>query len=179
MGRKHTKQRAWRVLCLPLLIAASEAEAARQGSLGPTSAGTISISASIAPHARITAPEDIAFDGTGKAANRLAQNLCLTSNSLTRSFVVSAIGSGDAGALELFDGHQTVGYTVEWASREDAIPGESGATKRELRAAASKTECDTGRGSTALVVAVDPAHFDEVHTGAPFTGTLTLIVAPE
>lgn len=167
------------MLCLPLLVAASEAEAARQGSLGPTSTGAIGISASIAPRARITAPEDIAFDGTGKAANGLAQNLCLTSNSLTRSFVVSAIGSGDAGALKLFDGRRTVDYTVEWASREDGVPGERGATKRELRAAASKGECATGRGLTALVVAVDPARFDEVHTGAPFTGTLTLIVAPE
>jgi hypothetical protein len=138
-------------------MAASQAQAARQGSLGAVSTGTIGITVSIAPRARISAPDDIVFDASGRTAGALSQRLCLSSNSAT-------------GALELSNGEHTIGYTVSWLT-----PGAAGAN---LNVAASRAECAGGRGAAALVVALDPAHLEEAR-GRAYTGTLTLIVSPE
>lgn len=172
MGRSRVLQ----FLCLTVLVAASEAEAARQGSLGPVSTGSIGISVSIAPRAQILGPKDIDFGGTASA---FAQNVCLSSNSLARSFTVSAVGGGNAGAFELVSGHQVIAYTVEWATRNETTPSAGLTRSTRPRADSSRTDCEHGQSVAALVVAIDPAHLDEVRTGAPFTGLLTLIVAPE
>lgn len=175
MGRN----RALQFLCLALLIVASEAQAARQGSLGPVSTGSIGISVSIAPRAQISGPKDIAFGGTGRAFARVSQNVCLSSNALARTFTVSAVGGGNAGATELVSGHQVIGYIVEWTTQAEATRRHSPATSAELAAASSRSDCEHGQGVAALVVAIDPAGLDELQTGAPYTGILTLIVAPE
>jgi hypothetical protein len=178
MGGKHF----WKMgalVCVSSLLAASQAEAARQGSLGAVSSGTIAISVSIAPRVEISAPRDIAFDPGGKTASGTSQSLCLSSNSATGAVRVSAIGSGDAGELELSDGQQTIAYTLAWAARGTPVQSGSGAPAMELRTAASRGECVDGRGSAAFVVALDPAHLEQVRTGRPYTGTLTLVVSPE
>lgn len=93
--------------------------------------------------------------------------------------MVSAIGSGNAGAFDLYNGDQAIGYTVEWTSGETTASGKSAATSAEFTAALSESDCENGNGSAAFAVAIDPEHLQEVRTGAPYTGILTLIVAPE
>jgi hypothetical protein len=158
------------VLCLALLGAASAAGAARQGPLEATSSGSIGISVSIAPQARMSGPEDVAFGG---ATGEVWQDLCLASNSLAGSYTVAAVGSGEAGAFELASGGRTIGYSVDWAL------GATGTGGTQLQAALLEAGCEDGRGSAGLVVAIDPEQIDELHRGEPFSGTLTLIVAPE
>ena len=170
MGGKLSRRVATILVGVSALMAASQAQAARQGSLGAVSTGTIGITVSIAPRARISAPDDVVFDASGRTAGALSQRLCLSSNSATGALAVSAIGSGEAGALELSNGEQTIGYTVSWLT-----PGAAGAN---LNVAASRAECAGGRGAAALVVALDPAHLEEAR-GRAYTGTLTLIVSPE
>lgn len=172
MGRNGVLQ----FLCLTVLVTASEAEAARQGSLGAVSSGSIGISVSVAPRAQILGPKDITFGGT---AGAFAQNVCLSSNSLARSFTVSAVGSGKAGAFELISGHQVIAYTVEWPRRNETTSQAELIRSASQRADSSRSDCEHGQSVTALVVAIDPAHLSEVRTGAPFTGLLTLMVTPE
>ena len=88
------------------------------------------------------------------------------------------MGGGSAGAFELSDGHGTIGYTVGWASAEVTSLSESGTAEAVFEAALSQVDCRHGSGPTALIVAIDPEHLDEVQKGAPFTGILTLMVAP-
>jgi hypothetical protein len=104
-----------------------------------------------------------------------AQSPCLLSNSATGVVRVSAIGSGDAGALELSDGRQS----VAWTARGTPVQSGSGAPAVELRTAASRGEFGDGRGSAAFAVALDPEHLEQVRTGRPYTGILTLVVSPE
>jgi hypothetical protein len=177
MGRSRSVQTGRQVLCLALLGAASAAGAARQGSLEATSSGSIGISVSIASQAKMSGPQDVVFGSAGKATRPVLQNLCLSSNSPAGSYTVAAVGSGDAGAFELVSGGRTIGYTVELAGRTGA--GERGPASTQLRAAVREADCREGRGSTALTVAIDPALVEQLHSGEAFTGTLTLIVAPE
>jgi hypothetical protein len=171
MGGKLSPRVATILVGVSALMAASEAQAARQGSLGAVSTGTIGITVSIAPRARISAPHDVVFDASGRTVGSLLQRLCLSSNSATGALAVSATGSGEAGALELSNGEHTISYTVSWLT-----PGAAGTN---LNVAASRAGCDGGKGAAALVVALDPAHLEEARGGAPYTGTLTLIISPE
>jgi hypothetical protein len=175
MGRKFPSL----VLCLSSLFAAGQAHAARDGSLGPVSTGSINISASIAPRVQISAPTDMVFDHLGKATTSISQRLCLSSNWAPGSFVVSAIGSGDGGALVISNGYQSVGYTVRLAAHESVIPIDNGQAGVKLGAATSPEECEQGTGAAALIVGLDAARLHEVSTGAPYIGALTLIIAPE
>ena len=178
MARKRSLKIGWPALCLVALFGASEAEAAGSGSLGATSTGSIEISASIATRASISGSGDIGFAGVGRATNRVAQSLCLASNSRSRSYMVAAIGGGSAGAFELSDGHRTIGYTVGWASVEGTSLSESGTANPAFEAALSRANCRDGSGSTVLIVAIEPEHLDEARAGASFTGILTLMMAP-
>lgn len=167
MTAAHRLRTAWQLLCLGCLCAASGAEAARQGSLGATSAGSVGISVSIAPRATISGLHDIAF---ANADGRVSRQMCLSSNSAAGAYTVAAIGGGVDGAFELANGERTLGYTVEWAARDEAA-------STHLRAA-SEAGCTDGRGAAELRIAMDPARLDEA-AEAPFTGALTLLVAPE
>lgn len=167
------------VLCIASPFAASQADAARQGSLDAVSAGTVTISVSIAPRAQLSAPEEIDLGRTGKTAAATAQDLCLSSNLATHAFVVSAIGSGKGGALELSNGQRSAGYTLDLEHRGERLSGAHGATSLKLQAGRSRGECEAGRGSADLAVALDPAQLPEGLGRAPYSGTLTLIVSPE
>lgn len=170
----------WRALGLSFLFVASDADAARQGALSATSTGAVSITLSISPRAKIDGADDIHFGGL-ESKYRAAQNVCLSSNSLARSYTVAAVGSGHGGAFELVNGSDSIGYTVEWAPREQSLPSPgtlSESTRMELNAAVTAAECASGPGSANLVVAIDPARVETVRSGAPYTGTLTLLVSP-
>ena len=80
---------------------------------------------------------------------------------------------------------QIVPLLIEWSAKAQTVVRlKSGdpmvfARGGEELAELLEAGCEDGRGSAGLVVAIDPEQIDELHRGEPFTGTLTLIVAPE
>jgi hypothetical protein len=79
--------------------------AATQGSLGATSTGTISISASVPARARLSGLVDVAFTNVDPStAASSAQSVCAWSNTATRGYKITASGSGAANAFTLANG---------------------------------------------------------------------------
>jgi hypothetical protein len=173
----------WLGAALFLLAQGSAANAARQGEIGATSTGSITISVSVAPRARISGLQDIEFGPTDPATGaRRAQTLCVWSNSPAGSYSLTAAGSGPGGAFELSSGRRTVNYSVEWATSAGQTAGRSlsgGATRTNLQATATGADCAEGAGSASLAVALSPTQLAAAEPGSAYSGALTLIVSPQ
>jgi hypothetical protein len=167
-----------------LALLSSGAQAATQGSLGTTSTGSISINASVPNRIQLTGLTDVAFtnqDPTVAAAN--AQNVCVWSNSSTKGYYVTASGSGAASAFTLANGALTVPYAVEWAGSSAQTSGTALTTATALHgltSTATNPTCGSGPTSTAsLIVKMSSADLQAMQPATTYTGTLTLVVAPE
>jgi hypothetical protein len=167
-----------------LSLSTVAASAATQGSLGATSSGTVSISASVPSRVQLTGLTDVAFtnqDPAVAAAN--AQNVCVWSNTSTKGYNVTATGSGTSSAFTLANGSLTVPYAVEWAGSSGASSGTALATGTALTgltSTATSPTCSSGASSTAsLIVKISTANLQSMQAATSYTGTLTLVVAPE
>src|SRR6476660_861709 len=90
--------------CCTLAIPGT-ALAVTQGSLGSTSSGSVSISATVPGRVQIGGLTDIAFgtvDPTSAASQ--AENVCVWSNTSGRGYQITATGSGASSAFTLSDG---------------------------------------------------------------------------
>lgn len=155
--------------------------AATDGTVGATSTGSVSISATIPNLARITALNDIAL-GTWSGTGALAGSdnaICVWSS--TGGYSLTATGSGAGGAFTLASGGNTVAYAVEWAQTGGASSGTAVTTGSALTGQttnATSTSCASGPASTAGVfVSVPEANLSAAPAGT-YTGTLTLLVTP-
>ena len=171
-------------LALAALAASSPANAATQGSLGATSTGTVSISASVPNRVRISGLSDVAFsnvDPSLDASN--AQNVCVWSNTATKGYRITATGSGAANAFTLSNAALTVPYSVEWAASSGQTSGSalaSGTALTGLTSTATNSSCASGPATSAsLVVKILAANLQGMNAATSYTGTLTLLVAPE
>jgi hypothetical protein len=160
------------------------ADAATQGSLGSTSTGSVSVSVSVPNRVQLSGLTDVAFlnqDPSVAASN--AQNVCVWSNTSTRGYNIDATGSGAAGAFTLGSGALTVPYTVEWSSSSGASSGTpltSGTALTGLTSTATNASCSAGPASSAsLIVGISTANLQTMQASTTYTGTLTLVVAPE
>lgn len=165
-------------------MASAAAVAATQGSLGATSTGSISIGASVPNRVQLSGLTDVSFanqDPATAAAN--AQNVCVWSNTSTKGYNVTASGSGTASALTLANGALTVPYTVEWAQTSGQVSGTPLATGAALtgqKSTATNALCASGPSSTAsLIVKMSTASLQSMQAATTYSGTLTLVVAPE
>jgi hypothetical protein len=170
--------------CLAGILAQGTALAASQGSLGTTSTGSVSISASVPNRVQISNLSDVSFtnqDPSVAASN--AQNVCVWSNSSTKGYNVTATGSGAANAFTLSNGAATVPYSVEWAGSSGQSAGTAlaaGSMLTGLTSTATHPTCSTGASSSAsLVVKISAANLQAMQAATSYTGTLTLVVAPE
>lgn len=165
------------------LIAPAPVGAATQGSLGATSNGTVSISAIVPGRVQISGLSDIAFGTVDPtvAASR-AQDVCVWSNTGGRGYTVTATGSGAANAFALSDGTSSLGYNVEWAGAAGQSTGTtlvSGSALGGLTSTATSPTCSTGAAATAsLIVSMSAANL-QAASASTYTGTLTLVVAPQ
>lgn len=166
------------------LLAQGPAVAATQGTLGSTSTGSISIGASVPNRVQISGLTDVAFtnqDPSLAASN--AQNVCVYSNTSTKGYNVTATGSGAASAFTLSNGAATVPYSVQWAGSSGQSSGTalvSGTALTGLTSTATNPTCSAGPASTAsLVVNITAASLQGMQAATSYTGTLTLVVAPE
>ncbi|WP_156029810.1 hypothetical protein [Sphingomonas sp. URHD0057] len=170
--------------CMLALAGASAAEAATQGSLGSTSTGTVQVSVSVPNRVQLSGLTDVAFTNQDPSVAALnAQNVCVWSNTATRGYNIDATGSGAAGAFTLASGALTVPYSVQWAASSGAVSGTaltSGTALAGLTSTATNAGCGAGLASTAsLIVGIAAANLQSMQAATSYTGTLTLLVAPE
>ena len=168
-------------LGLAAILPAAPAEAARQGRPGATSSGSIIISASVAPTARVSGLEDFDFVSIDAVEGaRTSRQICLLSNGRGLPIALSASGSGRDGAFELSNGSDTLGYAVEWsAPAQTEASAFGGAARARIGSAPSVAECRAGAGAASLTVALDARQFSAVKPERPATGILMLTVAPD
>lgn len=183
---------AWRLRTILYAAAAvpmgfgAPAFAATQGNLGATSTGTVAISASVPSRVRITGLGDVAFanqDPGTDASN--AQDVCVWSNTATKGYTITATGSSSAGAnsFTLANGANTVAYTVQWNESAGETSGTalaSGTAAAGMNSVATNHTCASGPvDSASLVVGISSTNLSTMQSGVNYTGTLTLVVAPE
>jgi hypothetical protein len=106
------------------------------------------------------------------------------SNTATRGYRVTATGSGAANAFTLANGAlPAVPYTVEWSGTSGQSIGTSLTTGSVLAgqtSSATVQDCSAGPASSAsLIVRVGSSALQAMPAATTFTGTLTLVVAPE
>jgi hypothetical protein len=185
MGRAVTPAR---VALLGALLASGfasgEAVAATQGSLGATSTGTVTITASVPNRARITGLTDVAFTNQDpNTAASSAQNVCVWSNTATKAYTITASGSGTSSAFTLSNGTGTVPYSVEWASTTGQTSGTALTTataSSSLTTTAVNQTCSSAPTTTSsLIVKMSTTDLGTMSAGSSYTGTLTLLVTPQ
>lgn len=161
------------------------AHASTQGTLGATSSGSVTINATVASRVQISGLGDVTFgavDPTTPASNN--QDVCVWSNTSTRGYRITASGSGTGSAFTLASGVlPVVPYSVEWAGTSGQTGGSaltSGSALTGLTSIATSPTCSSGATPTAsLIVKMAAADLGNMQAGPTYTGTLTLLVAPE
>ena len=166
------------------LSGAGTASASTQGSLGSTSTGSVSISASVPSRVRISGLTDVSFTNVDPSADvSNAQNVCVWSNTSTKGYRLTATGSGAANAFTLANASLTVPYTVEWSGSSGATGGTAltaGSALTGLTSTATNSGCASGPAASAsLIVKIGAASLQTMDASTSYTGTLTLLVAPE
>jgi hypothetical protein len=171
-----------------LVIAASPAFAAttpQQGSLGGTSSGQIGISATVPASVQITKLSDLSFGNLDPTtATQLTENPCVWSNTATKGYSITATGSGASNAFTLTNGTTTLGYDVQWAGTSGASTGTTltaGTPATGFTSGATSPTCTATPTTTAsLIVGFTTAQMEAaVGSTTAYTGTLTLLVAPQ
>jgi hypothetical protein len=165
-------------------VGAVPARGATDGTLGATSTGSVSISASVPSRARITGLANVDFtDQDPAAVATRVQNVCVWSNTPTRAYSITATGSGDANAFTLSNGSATVPYSVEWSASVDQTSGTAllaGNASGALTTTATQQTCANGPAASAsLIVGLAPEDLGTMYAGTSYTGTLTLLVTPQ
>lgn len=159
------------------------AVAANQGTLGATSTGSVDISATVPGRVQISGLSDVAFgtvDPTVAASN--AQNVCVWSNTSGRGYTVTGTGSGTGSAFTLTDGSNDLAYAVEWADSSGQASGTAltpAAALAGLSSAAVNPTCSAGPASSASLIVRMTATDLQAAVAGSYTGTLTLVVAPQ
>jgi hypothetical protein len=170
---------------LMTLGAPSAAGASTQGSLGTTSTGSVTINASVPARVRISGLTDVNLTNVDPSLNAsVAQNVCVWSNTATHGYQVTATGSGAANAFTLANGVlPVVPYSVEWANSSGQTSGTALATGAALTgqtSSATNNNCASGPAASAsLIVKIGSTDLQAMPAATTFTGTLTLLVAPE
>lgn len=165
-------------------IASLPAGASTQGSLGATSTGSVTITASVANRAQITGLSDVAFTNVdpGSAAT-LSQNNCVWSNTATKGYSITATGSGTSGAFTLANGSLSVPYSVQWSASSGQASGTAmtaGAALAGMTSIAANPTCSTGAATTSsLIIAISAANLQGMTSATSYTGSLTLLVTPQ
>jgi hypothetical protein len=162
---------------------ASPSFAATQGSAGATSTGTVGISATVPGRVQISGLSDIAFGTVDPAsAAASAEDVCVWSNTSGRGYTVTATGSGAGNAFALSDGTNSLAYAVEWAGTSGQAAGTalvSGTALGGLSSTATNPTCSSGSAASASLIVKMTAADLQAAVASSYTGTLTLVVAPQ
>jgi hypothetical protein len=173
------------LVTLAMLSTAGVANASTQGTLGATSSGSVTITATVPNRAQITGLADIAFTNVDPATTATnAQNVCVWSNTSTKGYTITASGSGTGGAFTLSSAAlPTVPYSVQWNASSGQSSGTaltSGTASASLTTTATKPTCSSAPTTTSsLIVSIAATDLQSMVATASYTGTLTLLVTPQ
>lgn len=170
------------------LIGFNPAMAATQGSPGTTSTATATISASVAARVDISSVSDVTFGdadlgpvmNTSNQATK-ASNVCVWSNNADKSYYITATGSGTSNAFSMANStNPVVPYQVYWNTTSGQTTGTqliTGTKSAKLTSTATAPNCGSGTSAT-LVVGIMGSDANTMLAATTYTGTLTLLVAP-
>jgi hypothetical protein len=155
--------------------------AAEQGQISETtSTGSVDVSLEVPPLVRISDLEDIDLGTFGGTALAGSDDVCVWST--TRAYTITASGTGTGFELTGAASGDTLAYAVEWADNAGETSGatmSSGTTLTGRTANATSPTCNGGNSPNATVI-VEVSDTDLAAAPADtYTGTLTLVVAPE
>ncbi len=165
-------------LLLASAVISSPLFAATDGDQGSSSTGTTDISVTKQSEVKISGLNDIALTVQGDGSATGSTTACIYRNG-TGSYTVTASGSGAASAFALTDGNSGVmPYSVTF----DDGSGAAALTKNTAltgltNANTLSSSCNGGTNAT-IEVTVSTADFSSAPAG-DYTGTLTLVIAPE
>lgn len=151
--------------------------AASQGSIGATSTGSIDINAVIPGLIQISNLDDIdlgTWSGSGDMTGN--DNNCVWST--TRGYNLTATGSGASDAFTITDGSNTIAYAVAWDDVDTTDQAVTTGSALSGQATDALTTNCAGGDTANVTVTVAEADAAAAPAGT-YSGTLTLVVAPE
>jgi len=134
---------------------------------------------------RISGLSDLAFGSITNlnADNVLSESLCLYAKAKpTDLYRITATGSGAGGSFSLNSGSATLAYDVQWSASPNQASGIQLAANQPLTAqpnGASDSGCTSGSPTTASLIVILRSSALAAATSGTYSGTLTLLVAPE
>lgn len=164
-----------KALTLTLSIASSSAIAVTQGSLGATSTGDLLISLDINSLVQVSNLGDIALGTYAGTDLTGTDNFCVYRNGVGNYAITM---SGDGGVFELSDGGiNTLPYSVDFTNGATTALTSTVALTAQTGANTTSTTC-AGVDNVAVAITVANANLAAAPAGN-YTGTLTILVAPE
>jgi hypothetical protein len=113
----------------------------------------------------------------------LAEDVCLYSSSSTSGYHVTATGSGTGGAFTLSaTGSNTLAYEVQWKGQAGQTSGSqltAGSPLTGLVSSATQQQCNSGPAASASLIVILRAAALSSATAGSYSGSLTLLIAPE
>jgi hypothetical protein len=161
------------VLALPRMILAGMAALA-------LALGLIMAAPAHAQQVRITQLGDFAFGPLATTADQtLSDSLCVYVGSLAGRYTVTAAGSGSSNSFALSSGGNTLPYEVQWAFSGGQTSG-TPLTARTALAGTSFNFIDSSCTlfTTASLIVILRGSQTQAAVAGTYTGTLTLLVAP-
>lgn len=152
--------------------------AATDGVIGATSTGTVDINLEVNDLVRISNLTDInlgVFAGVDAVGT---SNACVYRNGVD-TYNLTASGDGAAGAFTLTDGSNTVVYSVTYDDGTGAATATTGVTLTGLTGADPASEICGTTGNNGVIEVTVAAAAAAALPSATYSGTLTLLVAPE
>jgi hypothetical protein len=132
---------------------------------------------------RIRQFNDFVFGTLGSAPvdTSLADSICIYSTAVGGRYTVTARGSGNNGAFTLASGSSTLPYEVQWASAANQSSGS--ALSPNVAFATTTTNqtnanCNQPASLTASLIVMLRASAEQSVQAGSYSGTLTLLVAP-
>lgn len=134
--------------------------------------------------ARISGLSDVSF---GLIVNfsvdqKNSQNICVYSQGSSGLYRVTANGSGPGGSFVLSSGNDSMPYEVQWSD----VPGQATGTSLApgipltgLSSDAGNQNCQSGPPATASLITILRGSDVSVARAGSYSGTITLLLAPE
>jgi spore coat protein U-like protein len=133
---------------------------------------------------RITGLADLAFGTIGNLGVDAvrSESLCLYSSSTTNGYNVTASGTSPGGAFQLTSGGLSLPFEVQWSSSAGQSSGLQLSPNLPLTgqvSTATQQACGSGPATSASLIVILRSSALSSATAGTYSGTVTLLVAPE
>lgn len=143
----------------------------------------IGIGTAAAQNVRLTDLSDVAFSTVALAIDSVrAQSVCAFSNSATRGYNIKASGSGANSDFTLSNGASLLPYEVQWSATSGQTSGTplvKNVPLNGLASTATQQQCRSGPASSASLIVIIRSDAASSATAGSYSGSLTLVMAPE